>query len=62
MALSDDEQRELLDGIRDIRTQLRGPNCEGWPQLGKNAKGQSLTLVDGVAAVRHDIQTAKETK
>lgn len=60
MALTDDEQRELLDGIRDIRTQLRGPNCEGWPQLGKNAKGQSLTLVDGVAAVRHDIQTVKE--
>ncbi|QIP39713.1 hypothetical protein G9444_2469 [Rhodococcus erythropolis] len=44
MALNDAEQRELLDHVREIRKQL-GP----WPQLGKNKKGQDLTLVDSVA-------------
>lgn len=47
MALNDAEQRELLDSVREIRKQL-GP----WPQLGKNAKGQDLTLVDAVAALK----------
>lgn len=47
MALNDAEQRELLDGVRFIKRQL-----EPWPQLGKNAKGQDLTLVDAVAAVK----------
>lgn len=64
MALTDDEQRELLDAVRDIRTQLRGPGNNGWPQLGQNVAGQNLTLVDGVAAARHDIAnlTAKKGK
>lgn len=44
MALTDAEQAELLDGVRYIRGQL-GP----WPQLGQNAAGQDLTLVDAVA-------------
>lgn len=47
MALNDAEQRELLESVREIRKQL-GP----WPQLGKNAKGQDLTLVDAVAEIK----------
>lgn len=50
MALNDDEQRELLTKIRLIHDQL-GP----WAQLGQNSKGQNLTLVDGVAALRRDV-------
>lgn len=61
MALTDDEQRELLDKTRDIWTQLRGRDGAGWPQLGKNERGQDLTLVDGVAAARLDIARIKET-
>lgn len=41
--------------IEQIWTQLRGPGGRGWPQLGKNAKGQDLTLVDAVAALRQDV-------
>ncbi|WP_305780001.1 hypothetical protein [Nocardia nova] len=47
MALSDDEQRELLEKVRYIAGQL-GP----WPQLGQNDKGQDLTLVDAVAEIK----------
>lgn len=50
MALSDDEQRELLDGVRWIKEQL-GPNIWGPDSsLGKNAEGHELTLRDGLAA------------
>lgn len=45
--LTEAEQRELLDKTRDIHKQL-GP----WPQLGKNDKGQALTLIDAVADSR----------
>jgi len=62
MALNEGEQRELLDLARDIRTQLRGPGNEGWKQLGQNAAGQNLTLVDGVAALRHDIASLATLK
>lgn len=55
MALSDEEQREILALVRDIKMQLRGPSDSGWPQLGKNDRGQFLTLVDAVAALRHDV-------
>lgn len=41
--------------LHDIWTQLRGPEGKGWPQLGKNAKGKNLTLVDAVAAIRQDL-------
>lgn len=61
MALTDGEQRELLDKTRDIWTQLRGRDGSGWPQLGQNEQGQDLTLVDGVAAARLDIARLKET-
>lgn len=46
MALSDDEQRRLLANTDWIRGQL-GP----WPQLGRNEKGEPLTLVDAVAGL-----------
>lgn len=39
----------------DNRMQLRGPGDAGWPQLGQNQDGQNLTLVDAVAAIRHDL-------
>lgn len=54
MALTDDEQRELLDGVRYIRGQL-GP----WPQLGQNDKGENLTLVDAVAELKQPRGEAK---
>lgn len=51
MALTDDEQTELLTKVRDIWDQLRGPNGEGWPQLGHNDQGQNLTPVDALASI-----------
>ncbi|MFI9510406.1 glycoside hydrolase domain-containing protein [Nocardia sp. NPDC052566] len=36
--------------LRDIQVQLRGPGLAGWPQLGADAEGHNLTLVDGLAA------------
>ncbi|MCQ9342041.1 N-acetylmuramoyl-L-alanine amidase [Corynebacterium phoceense] len=44
-----------FDAIQEIWRQLRGPGGQGWEQLGKNDKGQNLTLVDAIAAVRHDL-------
>ncbi|MFQ6392388.1 hypothetical protein ACLMAJ_02930 [Nocardia sp. KC 131] len=41
--------------LRDIQIQLRGPGLAGWPQLGTDADGHSLTLVDGLAAALHRI-------
>lgn len=50
-ALTDDEQRELLNKVRYIAGQL-GP----WPQLGQNAAGEDLTLIDAVAALKNGVQ------
>ena len=61
MALSDAEQRELLAKTRDIWDQRRGPGGKGWPQLGKNDKGQNLTLVDAVADSRRKAGHNKES-
>lgn len=55
MALSDNQQNELYGWCRDIFTQLRGLGGHGWPQLGKNSKGENLTLVDAVAALRGQV-------
>jgi hypothetical protein len=52
MALTDDEQRELLTKTRDVWDQLRGPKGEGWPQLGQNADGANLTPVDALAEIK----------
>ena len=60
MALSDAEQRELLTKTREVWDQLRGPGGKGWAQLGKNTTGSNLTLVDAIAALRHDL--AGDTK
>jgi hypothetical protein len=56
MALTDDEQAELLSKVRDIWDQLRGPNGAGWPQLGQNNQGQDLTPVDAIAAIKNDVE------
>lgn len=54
MALSDAEQRELLDNSRYTAGQL-GP----WDQLGHNDKGEPLTLVDAVAQAKGWLEYVK---
>lgn len=44
-----------IDALQEVWRQLRGPGGKGWPQLGVNDKGQNLTLVDAVAALRNDV-------
>lgn len=44
-----------IDALQDVWTQLRGPGGKGWPQLGVNDKGQNLTPVDALAAIRHQL-------
>ena len=44
-----------FEAIQEIWRQLRGPSGNGWSQLGKNDKGQNLTLVDAIAALRQDV-------
>lgn len=44
-----------FDALQEVWTQLRGPGGNGWAQLGQNAKGQNLSLVDAVAALRQDV-------
>ncbi|WP_412100220.1 N-acetylmuramoyl-L-alanine amidase [Corynebacterium aurimucosum] len=44
-----------FDAIQEIWRQLRGPGGKGWEQLGQNERGQNLTLVDAVAALRADV-------
>lgn len=69
MALTDAEQRELLQLTRDIATQLQGPRQEdlpdgqknpaggrGWPQLGATPTGQYRTLVDGLSETQADVK------
>lgn len=50
-----------FDAIQEIWRQLRGPGGKGWPQLGQNSKGQNLTLVDSVAALRNDVAELRKT-
>jgi len=44
-----------IEALQEVWRQLRGPEGKGWPQLGQNSKGQNLTLVDAVAALRQDL-------
>lgn len=44
-----------IDALQEVWRQLRGPQGKGWPQLGQNERGQNLTLVDAVAALRVDV-------
>ncbi|WP_392452056.1 peptidoglycan DD-metalloendopeptidase family protein [Corynebacterium dentalis] len=41
-----------IKALQDVWTQLRGPGGKGWKQLGQNAKGENLTPVDALAALR----------
>jgi hypothetical protein len=43
----------------DIWEQQRGPQGKGWPQLGKNAKGENLTPVDAIAALKAEVEALK---
>ncbi|MFE3196274.1 C39 family peptidase [Nocardia sp. NPDC059240] len=52
MAFTDDDRRML----REIWEQLRGPNAEGWPQLGTNAEGKNMTPVDALAEIRATVK------
>lgn len=56
MALTDDQQNQLLAAVLDIQAQLRGPSLNGWPQLGKNAAGQDLTVVDALASIKGTVE------
>lgn len=65
MALTDQQQADLYNAIMGIaavvvdnQTQLRGPNQEGWPQLGQNEQGQNLTTVDAIAAIKTNLAEA----
>lgn len=60
-ALNDDEQRELLNGVRWLRDQL-GPKLPTWgadSSMGKNAKGEELTVRDGLAAMKRTVEGGK---
>jgi hypothetical protein len=59
MALTDDEQAELLTKVREIWDQLLGPNGAGGPQLGQNSQGQELTPVDAIAAIKNDVESLR---
>lgn len=45
--------------VKDVRQQLTGGrdagDYRGWPQLGQDAQGRDLTLVDAIAALRRDV-------
>lgn len=58
MALTDAQQADLYQKVQDIWGQLLGPDGHGWPQLGLNAQGKNLTLVDAVAKLGGDILAA----
>lgn len=60
MALTDDEQDELLTKVREIWDQLRGPGGNGWPQLGQRADGSDLTPVDALATLTNPAKPAKK--
>lgn len=51
MALTDDQQTDMYAKVQAIWTQLLGPQGSGWPQLGTNPAGQTLTPVDAVATL-----------
>jgi Peptidase_C39 like family len=46
----------LLADVADIRTQLRGPHDQGWEQLGKNAEGHNLSVVDALGSVKSTVE------
>lgn len=60
-ALNDDEQRELLGKTREIWDQLRGPDGQGWPQLGQDAQGHNRTPVDTLGAIAAIVEEERVT-
>lgn len=61
MALTDQQQADLYNAVMaisalvfDTNTQLRGPNQQGWSQLGLNSSGQNLSVVDALAAIKNN--------
>jgi hypothetical protein len=46
---------QILAVVQDIQVQLRGPNLQGWPQLGTNSAGENLTVVDALAAQENSV-------
>lgn len=51
----DISDRELLEQIWE---QLRGAGGKGWEQLGRNDKGDNLTLVDAIAVIKTKVLNA----
>ena len=47
---------QLVADVKDIRTQLRGPNDQGWAQLGQNDQGQNLSVVDALGSVKSTVE------
>lgn len=47
---------KLVADVTDIRTQLRGPNDQGWEVLGQNQAGQNLSVVDALGSVKHTVE------
>jgi hypothetical protein len=43
--------KTVVDALGDVRDQVANP----WPQLGQNDKGQNLTLVDALAALKNKV-------
>lgn len=57
--LTDAEARELLTKTREIWDQLRGPGGKGWAVLGQNSKGENLTPVDALGAIRARLESTE---
>jgi hypothetical protein len=47
---------KLVADVKDIRTQLRGPDDQGWEVLGQNSAGQNLSVVDALGSVKHTVE------
>jgi hypothetical protein len=65
MALTDADQRQLVADVQQIKTDVAeiraqlGPSLPTWPSLGKNAKGQELTLRDAFGVIKADLAALK---
>jgi hypothetical protein len=61
MALTDQQQSDLFNAVMgiaalifDTNGQLRGPNQQGWPQLGTTPSGENLTIVDALSVAEQN--------
>ncbi|MGV9676197.1 glycoside hydrolase family 25 protein [Nocardia sp. NPDC003482] len=59
MALTEAQQADLYQKVVEVWDQLLGPNGQGWPQLGRNAEGQHLTLVDALAKLSGELRSGR---